>query len=112
MSGKQLSAPRSPRTGRPGSAGSRGLSQAWPRLRPPARGSQGLRAEEQWSRARPAFVFVFGSDQILSSPGAAFSLKYLVRLDVFETHQVEITASAYFLSKTSFSKRFALNDVV
>ncbi|OWK05088.1 PER2 [Cervus elaphus hippelaphus] len=88
----------------------RGLSRGMAQAATTSPRVAGLRAEEQRSRACPAFVFVFGSYQILSSPGAAFSLNYLVRLDVFETYQVEITACAYFISKTSFSKRFTLND--
>lgn len=45
-------------------------------------------------------------DQIKLCPlwGAAFYLNYLVRLDVFKTYQVEITASANLLSTC-----FALN---
>lgn len=59
----------------------------------------------------------FGSDQILSSLGAAFYLNYRsVKLDVFKTYQVEITASPNFLSKcfafSSVKRSLASGSVV
>lgn len=102
--GRRLGPPPSAGWSRPGLP----APQASPGRAHP-QGSQGRPAGEQRSGLTSVCVCVWiRSAEFCPLRGRLFC-KLFSQTDVFETYQVEITASAYFLSKTSFSKRFALN---